>query len=193
MIGHDRRLLSDAFFLQEVQLSLDLVDAVFPVSEEVEPFRPALQELPAELGPDAPARPGDQHPLPPDVGEAFAEVYSNRAAREEILGIDLPGLDEVRLPVQDLGDAGDDPDPGELRATQDGVDPRKLLPGRAGNGDDRLVGGGRPDHAGRRLDRSEHGDVVDARADLGRNRRRETRPRGRISALPGSPRRWWSR
>ena len=52
---NDRRLLPDPLLLEDAQLPLDLVDAVLPVAEEIEPFGAALEELPTELGPDAPA------------------------------------------------------------------------------------------------------------------------------------------
>ena len=99
---HDGRLLPDAFLLEQAQLVLDLVDAVLPVTEQVQPLRAALQELPAELGPDAPAGPGHEHALAPDVGEAPLQVDAHRAAGQEVLGVDLARLDEVRLAVEDL-------------------------------------------------------------------------------------------
>ena len=165
---HDGRLLPDALLLEQAQLALDLVDAVLPVAEEVEPLRAALQELAAELGADAAAGARDEHALAPHVGEALPEIDAHGAAGQEVLGIDLAGLDEVRLAVEDLGDLRHDADAGELGPAEDGVDPRELLARGAGDGDDRLVGGGRLEDPGHRLDGPEHRDAVDPRADLGR-------------------------
>ena len=165
---HEGRLLPDALFLEQAQLVLDCVDAVLPVAEQVQPLRAALQELTAELGPDAPAGAGHEHPLAPHVCEAPFQIHAHRVTGQEVLGIDLARLDEVRLAVEYLRDLGHDADPGEIGPTEDGIDLCKLLPRRAGDRDDRLVRGCGPDHAGGRLDRPQHGDPVDAAAYLHR-------------------------
>ena len=43
--GDDGGLFAHAFFLQEAQFAVNLINAVFPVTQQVEPFGPAKQEL----------------------------------------------------------------------------------------------------------------------------------------------------
>ena len=145
--------------------ALDLVDAVLPVAEQVQPLRPAFQELAAELGPDAPTRAGDQHPLSPHVGEAGTEVHPDRGCARGNPRMISRAWMRCASPSRIWAIPGR-PDPGEPRPAQDREYPRELLTRGAGNGDDRLVGGSGLDHLGRRIDRPEHGDAVDAPADL---------------------------
>ena len=61
-----------------------------------------------------PPAPVTEHPLAPHVREALLQIHADGAAGEEVLGVDLARLDEVRLAVEDLRDLRDDADAGEL-------------------------------------------------------------------------------
>ena len=51
---------------------------------------------------DASARAGDKHALAPQVGQAFFQIDLDRIPGQQVFGIDLPRLDQVSLPVENL-------------------------------------------------------------------------------------------
>ena len=163
---HDRRPLADAFLLQQAQLALDLVEAVLAVAEEVQALGAALQQLAAELRADAAAGAGHEHAPAPHVGEALLQIDLHRAAGEEVLGVDLAGLDQVRRAVEHLREPRHEPDAGEPRPAQHGPDAGQLLPRRAGDRDDGLVGGVDLHEVGHRVDGAEDRDSLHAPPDL---------------------------
>ena len=163
----DRGLLPYAFFAEEPELAVDLIDGILPVAEEVEPRDARGKELAGELRADRAAGPGDEDALPPEVGETLLQSDGHRAAAEEILALDLPRLDEVRVSLDDLGDAGDYPHADEARALQEEMELPEEFLRRARDGDDGLVGGRPPQEVDDVPDRAEHGNALYLAADLG--------------------------
>ena len=113
---------TNAAFLEDPQLPVQPVDAVLPVSEEVEPLGAARQQLPRELASDAAASPGDQHAPAPQVCQARTQVHPHRLAGEQVFGVDVARLDQMGLALNDLRHARDDADLDEACALEEQVD-----------------------------------------------------------------------
>ena len=74
-----------------------------------------------------PPAPVTEHAPAAHVREALLQVDLDRAAGEEVLGIDLARLDQVRAGVEHLRQPRHDADARESRAAEHGPDARQLL------------------------------------------------------------------
>ena len=142
------------------ELAVDLEEGDLGALDEQEPGGLEAGHLARELGADRAARAGHHDAL---AGQELAElglVEVDRLAAEQVLDLDVADPGHLDLALQDLVEAGDDPD-ADLDLPAETDQPQDLLAGDLGDRDDDLRDAELLDEAGQVFRRAEDAEAVD--------------------------------
>ena len=163
---NNRCSFPDAFFLENPEFPVHVVDAVLTVPEQIEALGAAREKLAGKLAADAASGAGDEHTLAAEIGEARFEIHANRVACEKIFRVNVPRLDQVGLTVNDLSDGRDNSDLHESGPNEQEIDLLQAIPGDAGHRNERLVGRSKLEKLNHVVYWAEDRRTVDPRSDL---------------------------
>ena len=165
-VGEHRDAGAEAALVDE--LALDVEERALGLVDHHDPRRLGARELAAELGADRAAGAGDEHGLVLDVrGDRF-DVDLDRLAAEQVLDLDRADLlGEVEIAGDQLVQPRQRLHRHVLLAGHLG-DPRALLAGGRGDGDQQLVGPPVAEQVRQLVARAEHPNPVQAQVLLAR-------------------------